>query len=66
MKEILKLIKEVEVEVLKGKSKKRQIIRAVPPKIEDEEEEGIKDSIYKSESDCIIIASSRSKSKRRS
>jgi hypothetical protein len=49
-----------EVEVSKGKSKKRGIIRAITPKIEDEGEEGIEESIYKSESDCIIIANSRS------
>jgi hypothetical protein len=37
------------------------MIRAITPKIEDKEEEGIENSIYKSESNCIIIASSRSK-----
>jgi hypothetical protein len=65
-KEILKLIKEVEVEVSKGKLKKRRIIRAITPEIEDEEEENIEESIYQSESDYIIIASSRSKSNKRS
>jgi hypothetical protein len=60
IKEILELVEEAEAEVLKGKSKKRQIIRAITPKIEDEEEEGIEESIYESESDYIIIASSRS------
>jgi hypothetical protein len=39
--------------------KKRRIIRAITPEIEDEEEEGIENSIYESESDYIIIASSR-------
>ena len=63
IKEILKLIKEVEAKILKRKLKKRQIIRALTPKIENKEEEGIKKSIYKSKSDCIIIASSRSGSK---
>jgi len=37
------------------------MIRATTPIIKDKEEEGIKKSIYKSKSDCIIIASSRSK-----
>ena len=59
IKEILKLIKEAEVEALRGKSKKRQIVRAITPKIEDKGEEDIKESIYKSKSDCIIIVSSR-------
>jgi 50S ribosomal subunit-associated GTPase HflX len=59
-KEILKLVKEAEVEVLKGKSKRRRTIRTTTPIIEDKEEEGIKESIYESESDCIIVASSRS------
>ena len=63
MKEILKLIKEAEVEASKGKSKRRRMTRAITPIIEDKEEEGIKESIYKSESDCIIVASSRSRSK---
>ena len=58
-KEILELVKEAEVEALKGKSKKRRIIRATTPKIKDKDKEGIKESIYKSESDCIIVASSR-------
>jgi hypothetical protein len=58
-KEILELVEEAEVEVSKGKSKKRRIIRAITPKIEEEEEEGIENSIYESESDYIIIASSR-------
>jgi len=31
------------------------------PIIKDKEEEGIKESMYESESDCIIVASSRSK-----
>lgn len=62
-KEILELVEEVEVEVLKGKSKKRRMTRAITPEIEEEEEEGIEESIYESESNYIIIASSRSKSK---
>jgi hypothetical protein len=41
-------------------------MRAITPEIEDEEEEDIEESIYQSESDCIIVASSRSKSNKRS
>jgi hypothetical protein len=59
-KEILELVEEAEVEASKGKSKKRGIMRAITPEIEDEGEEGIEESIYESESDCIIVASSRS------
>jgi hypothetical protein len=60
MKEILELIEKAEVEVSKGKVKKRRITRATTPKDEDEEEEDIENNIYKSESDCIIVASTRS------
>jgi hypothetical protein len=60
-KEILDLVEEAEVEASKGKSKKRRTTRAMTPRIGDEEEEGIENSIYKSEGDCIIVASSRSK-----
>jgi hypothetical protein len=66
MKEILELVEEVEIEASKGKLKKRGITRAITPKIEDEEEEDIEESIDQSESDCIIVASSRSKSSKRS
>ena len=59
-KEILELVEEAEAEVSKGKSRKRRTIRAITPEIEDEEEEDIEESIYESESDCIIVASSRS------
>jgi hypothetical protein len=59
-KEILELVKEAEAEVSKGKSKRRRTMRTTTPIIEDEEEEGIEESIYESESDCIIVASSRS------
>jgi hypothetical protein len=58
-KEILELVEEAEVEASKGKSKRRRTTRATTPVIEDEEEEGIEESIYESESDCIIVASSR-------
>jgi hypothetical protein len=60
-KEILELVEEAEAEALKGKLKKKRIARAEALEIEDEREEGIEESIYKSESDCIIVASSRSK-----
>ena len=60
-KEILELVEEAEAEATKGKSKKRRTIKAITPEIEDEEEESIENSIYESESDCIIVASSRSK-----
>jgi hypothetical protein len=58
-KEILELVDEAEAEVSKGKTKKRRMTRAIAPEIEDEEEEDIEESIYESESDCIIVASSR-------
>jgi hypothetical protein len=35
-------------------------MRATTPEIEDDGEEGIDEDIYESESDCIIVASSRS------
>ena len=35
------------------------MIRATTPIIKNKEEEDIKKSIYKSKSDCIIVASSR-------
>ena len=62
-KEILELVEEVEVEVkaLKGRPKKRRIIKAITPRIEGKEEEGIRNSIYESKSDYIIVASSRLK-----
>ena len=59
-KEILELVEEAEAEASKGKSKRRRTTRATTPVIEDEEEEGIEESIYESESDYIIVASSRS------
>jgi hypothetical protein len=51
--------------LLKGKSKKRRTIRGITPKIEDEEEEYIDKDIYKSEGDCVIVASSRSNPRKR-
>ena len=64
-KEILELVEEAEVEASKGKSKRRRTVRATTPIIEDEEEESIEESIYESESDCIIVASSRSNLRKR-
>lgn len=58
-KKILELDEEAEAEASKGKSKKRRMIRATTLEIEDEGEEGIDEDIYESESDCIIVASSR-------
>ncbi|KAM0709946.1 hypothetical protein Q7P35_002308 [Cladosporium inversicolor] len=65
-KEILELVEEAEVEASKGRLKKRRTTRAITPEFGDEEEEGIEESIYESESDCIIVASSRSKSSKKS
>jgi hypothetical protein len=61
--EILELIEEAEVEASKGKTKKRLTTKVITPEIEEEEEEGIEEDVSESESDCIIVASSRSKSK---
>jgi hypothetical protein len=58
-KEILEPVEEAEAEVSKGKTKKRRTTRAIAPETGDEEEEDIEESIYESESDCIIVASSR-------
>ena len=65
-KEILELVEEAEAEASKGKLKKRRTTRATTPEIEDEEEEGIEESIYESGSDCIIVASSRLNPRKRS
>jgi hypothetical protein len=59
-KEILELVEKEEAEASKGKVKKRRTTRATTPKDEDEEEEDIENNIYESESDCIIVASTRS------
>jgi hypothetical protein len=61
--EILELVEEAEVEASKGKTKKRRTTKVITPEIEEEEEEGIEEDISESKSDCIIVASSRSKSK---
>lgn len=63
IKGILELVEKAEAEASKGKVKKRRITRATSLEDKDEEEEDIENSIYKSESDCMILASSRSKSK---
>lgn len=59
-KEILELVEEAEAEASKRKSEKRRTTRATTPEIEDEGDEGIDEDRYESESDCIIVASSRS------
>jgi hypothetical protein len=60
IKEVLELIEEAEAEALKGKSKKRRITKAIIPEIKEEEEEDIEEDTSESESDYIIVASSRS------
>lgn len=62
-KEILEVVENAEAEGSKRKAKKRRIARDITPEIEEEEDEDIENTIYESESDCIIVASSRSKSK---
>jgi hypothetical protein len=57
--EILELVEKAEAEASKGKAKKRQTIKATTSEIEEEEEEDIEEDISESESDCIIVASSR-------
>jgi hypothetical protein len=61
--EILELVEKAEAEASKGKSKKRRTTKAIIPEIEEDEEEGMEEDISESESDCIIVASSTSKSK---
>ena len=61
--EILELVEEAEAEASKGKSKKKRVARAITPEIEDEKEEDIEEDISEGESDCIVVASSRLKSK---
>jgi hypothetical protein len=62
-KEILELVEKAENKVSKRKTKKRQMTKAITPEIEEEEEEHIEEDTSESESDCIVVASSRSKSK---
>jgi hypothetical protein len=63
-KEILELVEEAEVEASKRKTKKRRTTKAITPEIEEEEEEDIEEDTSESGSDCIIVASSRSKSRK--
>jgi hypothetical protein len=62
-KAILELVEEAENKASKRKSKKRRTTKAVTPEFKEEEEEHFEKDISKGESDCIIVASSRSKSK---
>jgi hypothetical protein len=57
--EILELVEKAEAEASKGKAKKRRTTKATTPEIEEEEEEDIEEDISESESDCIVVASSR-------
>jgi hypothetical protein len=63
-KEILELVEEAENEASKRKTKKRRTTKAITSEIKEEEDEHIEEDTSKSESDCIIIASSRSKSRK--
>ena len=62
-KEILELVEEAENKASKRKTKKRRTTKAITPEIEEEEEEHIEEDTSESESDYIIVASSRLKSK---
>lgn len=59
IQEILELVKEAEVEASKRKTKKRRTTKAIIPEIEEDEEEDVEEDTLESESDCIIVASSR-------
>jgi mannose-1-phosphate guanylyltransferase len=61
--EILEVVEKAEAEASTGKAEKRRTIKATTPEIEEEEEESIDEDISESESNCIIVASSRSKSR---
>jgi hypothetical protein len=61
--EILELVEEAEAEASKKKTKRRRTTKATISEIEEEEEEDIEEDISEGESDCIIVASSRSISK---
>jgi hypothetical protein len=63
IKEVLELIKEAEAKASKRKSKKKQTTKAIISKTKKEKEEDIEDNISESESNYIIVASSRLKSK---
>ena len=57
------MVEKAEAEVSKGTAEKRRTTGPTTPEIESEEEESIKTSISENESDCIIVASTRSKSR---
>jgi hypothetical protein len=57
--EILEVVEKAEAEVSKRKIKKRRTMRVTTPEIEEEEEEDIEEDTSESESDCIIVASSK-------
>jgi hypothetical protein len=57
--EMLELVKKAEAEASERKAKKRRTIKATTPEIEEEEEEDIEEDVSESESDCIVVASSR-------
>jgi hypothetical protein len=61
--EILEVVEKAEAEVSRRKTKKRRTTKATTPETEEEEEEGIESNTSESESDCIIVASSKSVSK---
>ena len=61
--EILEVVEKAEAEVSRRKTKKRRTAKATTPETEEEEEEGIESNTSGSESDCIIVASSKSVSK---
>jgi hypothetical protein len=59
-KEILELVEKAEAEASRGTAKKTRTTSDTTPEIEDKGEEDINEEIYESESDCIIVASTRS------
>jgi hypothetical protein len=61
--EILEVVEKAEAEVSRRKTKKRRTTKATTLETEEEEEEGIESNTSESESDCIIVASSKSVSK---
>lgn len=61
--ELLEIVENAEAEASKRKGKRSRTTRGITPEIEENEEEGIENDRYEGESDCIIVASSRSKSK---
>ena len=61
--ELLEIVENAEAEASKRKGKRSRTTRGITPEIEEDDEEGVENDRYESESDCIIVASSRSKSK---